>query len=157
MRLAAVLTLILTGAPAVAAADPAAACRAAHQADPQGHIACLEAALRTQQSARNEHEVDADGPVGLGAEQVVAARKPRDAPPEETVVKIVSTSYDNSMELGVFRMEDGQVWRETDKTPRHQRLDPDGEYTARIVRNRLGGYRMYVEGVRRMIKLKRLE
>jgi hypothetical protein len=151
------LSVILAMAPTVAAADPAAACRAAHEADPQAHIACLESALRARKPAEGQAEGEGDGPVGLGAEQVVAAQKPRDAPLEQATVKIVSTSYDNSRELGVFRMEDGQVWQETEKTPRYQRLEPDGQYTARIVRNKLGGYRMYVDGVRRMIKLKRLE
>lgn len=151
------LSLMLASAPAVAAADAAATCRAAHEADPQAHIACLEAALRAPKPREGKGETEGDGPVGLGAEQVAAAQKPRDAPLEQAEVTIVSTSYDNSRELGVFRMEDGQVWQETEKTPRFQRLEPDGQYSARIVRNKLGGYRMYVDGVRRMIKLKRLE
>lgn len=112
--------------------------------------------MRALEPGTPRDTADARGPVGLGAEQVQSIQKSRDAPPEQVMVRIVSTSY-NSMDLGVFRMEDGQVWRETETTPRHQRLAPDRQYSARIERGRLGGYRMYVEGVRRMIKLERLE
>ena len=94
-------------------------------------------------------------PVELGAEQV-RARKAVDEEPEKVAVRIVSTTYGPDGR-GTFRMADGQVWRETEKTPERQRLKADREYTAHIERGSFGGYRMYVDGVRRMIKLQRLQ
>jgi hypothetical protein len=58
---------------------------------------------------------------------------------------------------GIFRLDDGQVWREIESSPTHQRLAPDRAYPARIERGTLGGFHMYVDGVRRMKKVERLE
>ena len=95
-------------------------------------------------------------PTGLGAEQAKAHQKPLDVPPESVEVRIVSTGY-NAAGLGVFRMADGQVWRETTPAPARHHLDPQREYAARIERSRLGGYRLYVDGVRWMHKVERLQ
>ena len=54
-------------------------------------------------------------------------------------------------------MADGQVWRETEKTPERQRLEPARKYTARIEPGKVGGYRMYVDGERRMLKVERVK
>jgi len=59
--------------------------------------------------------------------------------------------------LGVFRLDNGQVWRETEKSPRHKRLQPDQQYRVRIERAKIGKYRMYVDGVRWMFKIERLK
>jgi hypothetical protein len=53
-------------------------------------------------------------------------------------------------------MADGQVWRETEKTPQHQRLQAARTYDARTTRGTLGGYRMHVDGERRMLKVRRI-
>jgi hypothetical protein len=129
-------------AAAVHASDPAADCRKAHASDPPAHIACLERAL----DARSD--------------QPSAPRQELAAPPQaervmEVDVEIVAARYTNG--FGIFELVDGQVWQETDKTPERQRLDPGTRYRARIERGTLGGYRMYVEGVRRMLKVKRVK
>ena len=119
------------------ASDPVADCRKAHAADPPAHIACLERALGTTTQTRE-----------LGAPP--AAERVR-----EMDVEIVGTSYANG--FGVFQLADGQVWQETEKTPEAQRLKSGQQYRARIERGTLGGYRMYVDGVRRMLKIKRVK
>lgn len=156
MRRIAVPVLLLISVPALSAPDPVAACRAAHGDDPSAHIACLEAALKGRAKPPAIAGPEAVKATELGAEQVEASKRSQAAPPEEVSVRIVSATYD-ARELGVFRLEDGQVWRETEKTPRHLRLAPDRQYDARIQRGLFGGYRMYVDGVRKMIKLERLE
>lgn len=124
----------LAAAAAHASDDPVADCRKAHAADPAAHVVCLERAL----GAREE----------LGA-----------SPPAERVreadVEIVAASYPSG--LGVFELADGQVWHETERVPEQLRLEPGTRYRARIERGTLGGYRMYVDGVRRMLKVKRVK
>jgi hypothetical protein len=149
----------LAAASALPASDPVAACRAEHAVDSSEYVACLEAALRAQDSDHGDQpetagsEVDA-GPSGLGAEQV--RKLQRDAENEEVSVQIVSTTY-NAWGLGTFRTEDGQIWRETTRSPERRRLAPDAQYTARIVRAKIGGYRMHVEGIRWMKTVERIE
>ena len=129
------LVYVALGAAAAQGSDPVTECRAAHAADPAAHIACLERAL------------------GGSAEELGTQRPVERV--SEVDVEIVAASYSNG--LGVFELADGQVWRETEKTPEQLRLAPDKHYRARIARGTLGGYRMYVEGVRRMIKVKRVK
>lgn len=93
-------------------------------------------------------------PPGLGAEQV-RSNRPKDTV-EEVTVQIANASYGFDG-MGLFRMADGQVWKATESTPREQRLEPGKSYTARIERGKLGGYRMYVDGGRRMIKVMRMQ
>ncbi len=69
-------------------------------------------------------------------------------------IESATYSYDG---LGLFRMVDGQVWKASESTSREQRLEPGKRYTARIERGTIGGYRMYVDGMRRMIKVRRVE
>lgn len=141
MRALVIVCAVLTGA-AAHASDPVADCRKAHAADPPAHIACLERAL------------------GARSEQPVVPRKEFAEPPRaervsEVEVEIVAARYPNGR--GIFELADGQVWHETEKTPERQRLDPGARYRARIERGTLGGYRMYVEGARRMLKVKRVK
>lgn len=89
-------------------------------------------------------------PDSMGAEQV---REVRD---EALSVGIVAATY-NARGLGTFRLENGQVWRETTASPERKRLKPTRRYTARIVRGKVGGYRMHVDGVRWMKTVERLE
>ena len=146
MRLPIFLFVSLAAAVANAAPDPVAACRSAHADDPEAHIACLEAALRSRDYV--PVTASADDPDG----------DPDDDPnaDPEIAVQIIATTYD-SRGIGTFRCADGQVWRETMASPERKRLDPEREYTARIVRGTFGGYRMHVDGVRAMKTVERIE
>jgi|SRR5690606_6207910 len=162
MRL--VLYLIIACAPTLSIADPIAACRAAHADDLKSYASCLEAELRAfgaaagnegaEAGAAEGEQDDASVPDGLGAEQVRSVRQ--EGSEDGVSVVIVDTTYDRSG-LGTFRMEDGQVWRETTRSPRRHHLDPEERYEARIERGKLSGYRLYVDGVRWMKTVKRLE
>lgn len=145
------LLLILCGFPALAEIDPVQACRDAHADDPQAHIACLEAALAGRAAAAAP--AAATEPTGLGADQV---RSRAQTSAEPVQVTIVAVSY-NAAGLGTFRMADGQVWRETTPSPERRRLKPGREYPARIEVGRVGGFRLFVEGVRWMKTVERLE
>lgn len=139
---------VSVGAPA--ADDPVSRCRSQHSSDPQAHIACLERALGAPAPAATAI-VPSEA---LGAEQV---RAKRDDPEQSAIeVQITSATYGVNG-LGTFKMADGQVWRETEKTPEHQRLARDKPYAARIERGSFGGYRLYVDGIRRMMKVERLQ
>jgi hypothetical protein len=97
-------------------------------------------------------------PTGLGAEQAQAQTRQRaEEPPaaQAATVQIVTATY-NAAGLGTFTMADGQVWQETERTPSQLRLQPGGEYAARIERGKVGGYRLYVDGANWMYKVKRL-
>lgn len=156
MRIFITFMLIVGAIPTLAIANPIDACRVAHAGNTGAHIACLEAALRDRDAEPPASVSESGAPKGLGAEQVLATRQLRDDSVEPLIVRIVSASYD-SQGLGTFRMEDGQVWRETAPAPEHRRLKPETQYAARIVPSRLGGYRMHVEGVRWMKTVRRLE
>ncbi len=158
MRSLTLITLLLAALPAAAidAGDAIDACRAAHGGDPAAHIACLEAALRGPVAAPASQAPVAEVPTGLGAEQVVASQRQADPSAEAASVRIVAATY-NALELGTFRLDNGQVWRETMKSPPHRRLAPDTEYTATIERGRAGGYRMRVDGIKWMKRVERLE
>jgi len=162
MRFLILVLIGLTATPAGAARDPVAVCRA-EEADSQAYVACLEAALRACDCRPGDDGENAGptvpgdaGPSGLGAEQVRDVAVPRGGDNEELSVRIVGTTY-NARELGTFRTDNGQVWRETTPSPERRRLKPDEQYVARIVRGKLGGYRMYVEGIRHMKTVERIE
>lgn len=131
------------------AAGPAAIerCRSAHAGDAAAHVACLENALRRGQAEPDEQ---------VGLDQVKQRKRDRGEGPPPAVVRIVSISYD-ARGFGTIRTEDGQVWRETDAGKSRPRLAPGTTYTARIEHGRIGGYRMYVDGIRWMYKVERLE
>lgn len=153
---------ILTAATATtsvasAGSDPVAACRAAYADDPTAHIACLESALTRLNETGSPMETTTKQPSGLGADQVIKNERIKaDVPAEQATVHIISATY-NAQGLGVFRLSDGQIWRETVTIPSHQQLKPDQQYQARIERAILGGYRMYVDGVRPMLKVERIK
>ncbi len=142
--------ILLYSVLAHSAADPGTAiadCRARHADNPPEHIACLERELRAAVAAPHER-----AQAGLGAEQV-RAKRPQNTVDEASVqIENVSYGFDG---MGVFRMADGQVWKATESTPRELRLDPGKSYPARIERGALGGYRMYVNGMPRMIRVTR--
>jgi hypothetical protein len=155
------LVLVCAGLATAAAqaGDPVADCRAAHAADPSAHIACLERALGAPGPKAVAAASPSPGPRASASPkpspiQELGALTPAERV-SEVAVEIVSASYSNG--LGTFELADGQIWRETDKTPAQLRLDPGTHYRARIERGTLGGYRMYVDGVRRMLKVKRVK
>lgn len=169
-----VFTAAATASPS--GADAVAQCRAAHAADQNGYVTCLEQALQSRDTpalavtspmatpAQEPPTAPAAAPgtttataaAGLGAEQVAAKRRVAGEAAPKTAIRIVSASY-GAKGLGTFRMEDGQVWRETERTPERNRIAPDRQYTGRIVRGAVGGYRMYLDGVKWMYKVERVQ
>lgn len=146
--------LLLAAAVPQNGADAAAACRLAHAADPASHIACLEEALSRSGKTPSPAEPKTNAPAGLGSEHL---REQRPAGYHEPMsVQITAATYGIDGR-GVFKMSDGQVWRETETTPADQRLAPDKPYSGRIERGEFRGYRMHVDGRRRMIKVERLK
>lgn len=142
-----ILLLVLASA-APAPAEAVERCRAAHAADPAAHIACLEDALRNRGKPQPAEEIGQDQ---------IKARERASADVVETVqIQIVSVEYD-ARGRGTLRTAEGQVWRETELIDRRPRLSTTQEYKARIERGMLGGYRLYVDGVRWMYKVERLE
>ena len=185
MRFLATVLLTWFAAAAAAATDPAVACREAHGGDSAAHIACLEQALRAAGVSQASgtapgRVVPATGPAavaavppaaapaavpaaaavpqptGLGAEQAKARQRAPDQPTEQVAVRVVSVGY-NSSGLGLFTLDDGQVWRETVAAPERHRLRAGREYAGRIERGSIGGYRMYLDGVKWMFKVERLK
>jgi len=148
--------LLLAAAATFAGGDPVLECRAAHGDDPPAHIACLEAALRERMTTGAVSDSPAARKDELGEEQLRRAQRQRSPAETAVEVEIVSTTYD-AQGLGVFRLANGQVWRETVASPSNQRLASDRTYRARIQRGKLGGYRMYVDGIRWMLTVRRIE
>lgn len=144
---ASILLILALGSSDAAEPEAIGRCRARHAAEAAAHIACLENALRSRAAQQDAQ---------IGLEQVRQRERDRGDGPPPAVVRIVSISYD-ARDLGTFQTEEGQVWRETEAHARRPRLTPGTPYTARIERGRVGGYRMYVDGVRWMYKVERLE
>lgn len=142
--------ILLYAALAHSAADPVADCRARHAEHPPEHIACLERELRALRDLRAAGQEAA--PSSLGTEQLRTNRPRETVEPVTVQIENVTYGFDG---MGLFRMTDGQVWKAMESTPPERRLDPDRSYAARIERGKLGGYRMYIDGVPRMIKVMR--
>lgn len=144
--------MLLFAVLAHSAADPGDAianCRARFAEHPPEHIACLERGLQALGAAPKEST-----PPSLGAEQL--RTKPLQETVEQATVAIANVTYGFDGR-GLFRMTDGQIWKGTESTPQEQRLEPGKSYAGRIERGKLGGYRMYVGGVPRMIKVTRTQ
>jgi hypothetical protein len=135
-------------------ADAVVACRQAHATDPASHIACLEEALRRNDTAPAPAEPKTKAPATLGSEQLHDQRPAEYHEPVSVQITAATYGVDGR---GVFQMSDGQVWRETETTPAGQRLSSNKSYSGRIERGKFRGYRMYVDGMRRMIKVERLK
>lgn len=162
-----VLALLLFSTHANASDDPVNRCRATHADDAQGRIACLEAALialvgNTHREATTHAADDPDLPSGLGAEQVIARlpaelkAKSEKQEPEIAQLKIKEIVYDNGRRA-IFFMDNGQVWRESSADRPGGRLRTNREYVAEIKRSGFGGYRMNIDGVRRLLKVERVQ
>ena len=152
-------TILLAAAvPAAAqqpAEDPIAACRAAHAANPEARIGCLEGAIARMQGRVQQAEQRVEQ-----AQQQAAAAEParpgwsipgfraaqRAAEVEEVRVQITRVRYGRDG-YGLFTTADGQVWRETVTAPARRRLEGGETYEAVIHRNILG-FRMNVDGIR---------
>jgi len=167
MKYLILLLLPLISLPAHPDSDPVQTCRDEHAADPQSHIACLEAALldlREKDAGRDAAggaaaPADAsrdEEPTGLGAEQLRAAPSPEEAAIDSVRVRIVRSRYDANGK-GTFLMEDGQIWGETMAAPKRWRLKSDRQYEARIERGAVGGYRLHVDGIRGMMTVRRVQ
>lgn len=153
------VSLLLATAAATSGADAVTACRAAHASDPPAHIACLERALRGGQTPQSANSSTSPASpttapkLALGEEQIDRGKNiPR---PDPVNVEIVSV-HNDARGHQVFTMADGQVWRETELMPDNRKLRP-GVYKARIERGSIRGYRMYVDGVRRLFKVERIK
>jgi hypothetical protein len=158
MRIIASIVFYLAAVTAAyAGPDSIAACRVAYADNPAAHIACLESALLEPCGVDAPTAKAKDQPTGLGSEKLLQTERIiAGAPAEQETFLIVSATY-NAQGLGVFRLENGQVWRETVKSSGNKRLKPDQQYQALIERAKIGGYRMYVDGVRWMYKVERLK
>jgi hypothetical protein len=144
--------ILLYAVLAHSAADPGAAiadCRAKHAEHPSEHIACLERELQAVGDAREEAEQPS-----LGAEQLRTNRPSETVEPVIVTIENVTYGFDG---MGLFRMTDGQVWKAMESMPPEKRLESGKRYSARIERGKFGGYRMYVDGTRRMIKVMRTQ
>lgn len=152
--------LVFPGNALMAAGDPVAECRKAHANNPTEHIACLEAALQERSAPTvppGSTAAETEASTVLGSEQVIQKKRASGEITEQPVaVQIIATQY-NSAGQGIFKLDNGQIWRETEVTPRHLRLEPGNPYQATLERGAIGGYRMQVEGVRRMLKVERLK
>lgn len=165
LRILMALVLAFQLSLAEADSDPVAECRQAHADNPTAHIACLEQALNLRQDATGLTPTTAapakaagsEPASALGSEQVLQKQRISGEVSEQPEsVRIVASRYD-STELGLFKLANGQIWRETEETPYHLRLKPGQSYEAIIERGKLGGYRMQIDGIKRMLKIERLK
>jgi hypothetical protein len=162
MRMLISSCLLLCAGLAQAVDDPVVACRTAHENDAAARIACLENALRSATAASGATPASLAAasppvsPTGLGAEQAKAQQRGPSGAPESVTVRIVGVRY-NTEGIGYFTTADGQLWTETVRSPERVHLDADKEYDARLEASKIGGYRLYVDGVRWMHKVKRLK
>jgi hypothetical protein len=166
-------------AAAVGSGDPVLECRAAHDVRTAEYVTCLEDALRRVSAvardagARERATVPAKDPAAaaaaaldgagapaarreLGADQLQQARRSRGEDGDQAVaIEIVAVEY-GAEQLATVTLADGQQWRETSVTPRAKRLVAGRKYRGRIERGAVGGYRLYVEGIRNMYTVRRL-
>lgn len=152
----------------MAADDPVLACRAANDVRAPGYVTCLEEALRRKTTdprddgapARDRGAADERRPPAatheLGADQLEQERRNRGREVDQPVaVEIVSVDY-GAEQLATVTLANGQQWRETSTTPRGKRLVAGKTYRGRIERGAVGGYRLYVEGIKHMYTVRRL-
>ncbi|HRP10243.1 MAG TPA: hypothetical protein PLK37_04350 [Terricaulis sp.] len=147
-------------------ADPIAECRAAHAADAQARINCLEQAIARmqgrvveaeQQAAQAQQQAAAQQPQASGRPgwSLPGFRTQQDSEEREEVrVQITRVRYTGDG-YGLFTTADGKVWRETVAAPSRRRLDADETYEATIHRS-MFGFRMNVDGIRWEYKIEPL-
>jgi hypothetical protein len=158
------LVVVVTAAPSLAAADPIETCRI-QSATSEARIACLEAAIRAigdggapQTTAAAPAARNAT-PQGLGAEQIVA-RNPQaraEKIESEAVASPVARLEYNLTGRPIFHLENGQVWRGLEPETATRRLSAARRYEATVTSGTLGGYRLRLEGIKRLYAVERLQ
>jgi hypothetical protein len=143
-------------------------------------IACLRQALEQSSHALESHVAEpgsgdaatpaatpapvappaasTERPAELGVEQVKARTdrsKAPEASPELLQVMVVGVTADRRGLL-TLRLDNGQVWRETEQPSIPLRLDENTIYPAEISRSGFGGYRMKFPEKNRTIVVKRI-
>lgn len=174
--MSAMVSMVLLAA-TMAADDPVLACRSANDVRAPGYVTCLEEALRRATAdrrigdrgggERDERRGGADGGTGvapqppaatreLGEDQLEQERRNRGREVDQPVaVEIVGVEY-GAEQLATVTLANGQQWRETSTTPRGKRLVAGKAYRGRIERGAVGGYRLYVDGIKHMYTVRRL-
>lgn len=173
--LAAAGAAFLSGAQA--SEDYITACREAH-VNPDDRIACLEDAIaqltgaeRVASALKDENATqppaaEIEAPTGFGAEQVAAREDrqrerngentPKDKEDERLLARVTeyAVAADGSY---ILFLENGHVWRQTGKANGRLRLYPRKEYTVKIKKGALSGYRVTINEVKRTFAAERVK
>ncbi|WP_411817144.1 hypothetical protein [Hyphococcus sp. DH-69] len=140
-------------------------------------IACLEDALRgflgetesvaatpTQEPSEQPAEQLAeapDEPTGLGAEQVIARNKTiaevEEKHRESDVVATLSDFAITRSGTYVFFLDNGQIWRQKPADSNRIRLSKKRDYTVKVSKGTLSGYRLEIEALRRSLLVERIK
>jgi len=150
-------------------------------------IACLEAALLGKKPVQAEEEqtqIDTPSmdintergavvepavevaerndakPAGIGADQVIARNQTREDILEDLEEErgLVVASYDIvPYERLLIRLENGQVWRQSRGDKQKIRVDLRRNQTVDITESSLGGYKLRLNEMRRMIRVERVK
>ena len=161
----AVLALALAQAvPAVAQNANAEQCSGT--SSPAEEIACLRRALAKSQAqagtrdrpAAQTQPSPAAAPAGLGAEQVAVSHPAsRAAEPSRPQMTAIATPVAaDHLGLITLRLENGQLWRQTESGGTPLRLADGRPYPVEIAASGFGGYRMRFPEIGRQIVVKRL-
>lgn len=132
-------------------------------------VECLRRALAEaeRELERAEREVAATGgeariatpaaPATLGSEQVArrAGVRPTSAEAERLLAMIVASERTHPNRLQVY-LEDGQVWRQIQGDTQVVELRRDARLSAEIWPSGLGGYRMRLPSIGRVLKVERI-
>jgi hypothetical protein len=141
---------------ALAKASPQAKAVAAARAAESAQIAAAEAAAAAT-AAKAKAEADAAKKAeAFGGESVASRGKERFAPPEGELQEIetgITEILTNQSGLGVFLLENGQLWRQVDTSPMPRVKDGD---RVTITRAPLGGYRLNFLRSKRWVLVKRV-
>ena len=140
---------------AVANVSPQARAATAARSAESARIAAAETALAAT-AAKATAEADAAKKAeAFGGEAVAARGKARFAPPEGELQEIetgITEVMTNRSGLGVFLLENGQLWRQVDTSARPRVKDGD---RVTVTRAPLGGYRLNFLRAKRWVLVKR--
>lgn len=141
---------------AVAKGSPQARAAADARAAETARITAAEAATAAA-AAKASAEADAARKAeAFGGEAVAARGKARFAPPEGELQEIetgITEILTNQSGLGVFLLENGQLWRQVDTSPMPRVKDGD---RVTVTRAPLGGYRLNFLRTKRWVLVKRV-
>jgi len=142
-----------------ATADPVEECRT-RSANDQQRIACLEAAIRSMSGGTPTRAASSAAPQGLGAEQVAIREQLRGERPEPEreafAAGIVAIEYDPTGRP-TFTLDNGQVWRGLQPDPQYQRFKLPRHNRAEVWDAKISGYRLRVDGVKRILQVTRIK